>query len=78
MLPERRYSNALTKPTKGLLSVLSVSLNRNPQNLRGKEDTLGQRKPLVGGFYVTQEVALHFLDSRIVSTGDKSGANGKG
>ena len=30
------------------------------------------------GFYVSQEVALHFLDSGIVSPGDKSGANGKG
>jgi len=29
------------------------------------------------GFYVSQEAALHFLDSGIVSTGDKSGANGR-
>ena len=30
------------------------------------------------GFYYSQEVALHLLGSGIVSTGDKSGANGKG
>ncbi len=33
---------------------------------------------LDNGFYVSQEAALHFLDSGIVSAGDRSGANGKG
>ena len=29
------------------------------------------------GFYVSQEVAIHFLDAGIVNIGHKSGANGR-